>query len=50
MATNGALVNGEVCEKMKKADIKMVSLSLDGSTAEVHDDFRGCKGAFQGDN
>jgi len=48
MATNGALVNDEVCEKMKKADIKMVSLSLDGSTAEVHDDFRGCQGAFQG--
>jgi len=48
MATNGALVNDEVCEKMKKADIKMVSLSLDGSTAAVHDDFRGCKGAFQG--
>jgi radical SAM protein with 4Fe4S-binding SPASM domain len=33
---------------MKKADIKMVSLSLDGSTAEVHDDFRSCPGAFQG--
>jgi heme b synthase len=48
MATNGALVNDEVCEKMKKADIKMVSLSLDGSTAETHDDFRGCPGAFQG--
>jgi radical SAM protein with 4Fe4S-binding SPASM domain len=48
MATNGALVNDEVCEKMKKADIKMVSLSLDGSTAEVHDDFRSCAGAFQG--
>ena len=48
MATNGALVTDEVCEKMKKADIKMVSLSLDGSTAEVHDDFRSCPGAFQG--
>ncbi|MBI5656183.1 MAG: radical SAM protein [Geobacter sp.] len=48
MATNGALVNDEVCQKMKKADIKMVSLSLDGSTAEVHDDFRQCPGAFQG--
>ena len=31
MATNGALVNDEICEKMKQADIKMVSLSLDGS-------------------
>jgi radical SAM protein with 4Fe4S-binding SPASM domain len=48
MATNGALVNDEVCEKMKQADIKMVSLSLDGSNAEVHDDFRQSPGAFEG--
>ena len=48
MATNGALVNDEVCEKMRKAEIKMVSLSLDGSTAAVHDDFRSCPGAFDG--
>ncbi len=48
MATNGALVTDEVCEQMKKADIKMVSLSLDGSTAAVHDDFRQCPGAFEG--
>ena len=33
---------------MKEADIKMVSLSLDGSTAAVHDDFRQCPGAFDG--
>jgi radical SAM protein with 4Fe4S-binding SPASM domain len=33
---------------MKKADIKMVSLSLDGSTPEIHDDFRACPGAFEG--
>ena len=48
MATNGALVTDEVCEKMKKAEIRMVSLSLDGSTAAIHDDFRSCPGAFQG--
>jgi heme b synthase len=48
MATNGALVNDEVCEKMKKADVRMVSLSLDGSTAEIHDNFRQCPGAFDG--
>lgn len=48
MASNGALVTDDVCEKMKKADIKMVSLSLDGSTAAVHDDFRSCEGAFDG--
>jgi len=48
MASNGSLVTDEVCEKLKKADIKMVSLSLDGPTAEVQDDFRQCKGAFDG--
>ncbi|GAB4266999.1 MULTISPECIES: radical SAM protein [Deferrisoma] len=48
MATNGTLVTDEVCRKMLEADIKMVSLSLDGPTAEVHDDFRQCPGAFEG--
>lgn len=48
MATNGALVDDEVCRRMDEADIKMVSLSLDGSTAAIHDDFRRCPGAFDG--
>ncbi len=48
MATNGVLVTDEVCQKMKQADIKMVSLSLDGSNAEIHDNFRQSKGAFEG--
>ena len=48
MATNGTLVTEERCERMKAVDIKMVSLSLDGPTAEVHDDFRQCAGAFEG--
>jgi heme b synthase len=48
MASNGTLVTDKVCEQMLAADIKMVSLSLDGPTAEVHDDFRQCPGAFAG--
>ena len=48
IATNGTLITDEVCQQMIDADIKMVSLSLDGSTAEVHDDFRACPGAFEG--
>ena len=48
MATNGTLITDEVCQQMIEADIKMVSLSLDGSTAEIHDDFRACPGAFNG--
>jgi AdoMet-dependent heme synthase len=48
MATNGTLITEEVCRKMRETDIKMVSLSLDGSTAGIHDDFRQCPGAFEG--
>jgi AdoMet-dependent heme synthase len=48
MATNGTFVTDEICQKMKTAEIKMVSLSLDGSTKEIHDNFRQCPGAFEG--
>jgi heme b synthase len=48
MATNGSLIDDGICRKMRESDIKMVSLSLDGSTAEVHDNFRQCPGAFDG--
>jgi heme b synthase len=48
LATNGVLVDDGKCREMKAAGIKIVSLSLDGSTAEVHDDFRGQQGAFEG--
>lgn len=48
MATNGVLVTDDICLKIKDSGIKIVSLSLDGSTPEIHDDFRGQKGAFAG--
>ena len=48
LATNGTLVNQEICDKIKEAGIKMVSLSLDGSSPEVHDNFRNQPGAFAG--
>ncbi|MDR9500532.1 MAG: radical SAM protein [Desulfurivibrionaceae bacterium] len=48
LATNGLLVNQEICTKIKESGIKMVSLSLDGSTAAIHDDFRNQPGAFAG--
>ncbi|HSM00278.1 MAG TPA: radical SAM protein [Candidatus Limnocylindria bacterium] len=47
IATNGTLVTDDVCAKMKESGIKIVSLSLDGSTAAVHDDFRKQVGAFE---
>jgi heme b synthase len=48
LATNGTLVTREICGKIKGAGIKMVSLSLDGASAEVHDNFRNQPGAFAG--
>ncbi len=48
LATNGTLVTKEVCKNIKESGIKMVSISLDGSTASVHDDFRQQPGAFEG--
>lgn len=48
LATNGTLVNEEVCRRLKEAGIRMVSLSLDGADASVHDNFRSQPGAFDG--
>jgi len=48
MATNGALVTDETCAAMKETGVRMVSISLDGPTADVHDDFRRVSGAFDG--
>jgi len=48
LATNGMLVNEDLCKQILDAEIRMISLSLDGSTAELHDDFRQQPGAFQG--
>ncbi len=48
LATNGTLITDEICENIKTSGIRIVSLSLDGSTAEVHDDFRNERGAFKG--
>ncbi|GAB4483764.1 MAG: radical SAM protein [Thermodesulfovibrionales bacterium] len=48
LATNGTLVNEDICGKIRDAGIRIVSLSLDGASADVHDDFRNQKGAFDG--
>ncbi|MCX5876849.1 MAG: radical SAM protein [Deltaproteobacteria bacterium] len=48
LATNGTLVTQGICDKIKAAGIKMVSLSLDGASAAVHDNFRNQPGAFAG--
>ena len=48
LATNGiTFANRDVLKKFKKAGAKFVQISLDGSTPEQHDKFRGLHGAFE---
>ncbi|MCP3922617.1 MAG: heme b synthase [Desulfobacterales bacterium] len=47
MAPNGTLVTPENAKKMAEAGIKRISVSIDGSTKEKHDSFRGVDGAFE---
>ena len=45
MTTNGILLNDENIEKLKKANMETVSISIDGM-AETHDEFRGVPGSY----
>ncbi len=48
MAPNGTLVTKEIAVKMAESGIQRISVSLDGSTAQSHDAFRGVQGAYEG--
>jgi len=47
LATNGTLLTPEIVKKLKDVGIQRVSISIDGSTKETHDTFRGEIGAFE---
>jgi radical SAM protein with 4Fe4S-binding SPASM domain len=46
MSPSGSNITAEVIEEMKASGVKMISLSLDGSSPMVHDGFRQVEGAF----
>jgi heme b synthase len=46
MAPNGTLITPQIAQRLKESGIKRISISLDGSTAKSHDDFRGLTNAF----
>ncbi|MGR3319864.1 MAG: radical SAM protein [Candidatus Anammoxibacter sp.] len=48
LATNGTLVDEGKAKEIKNAGVERVSISIDGSNAETHDNFRKIKGAFEG--
>jgi 12,18-didecarboxysiroheme deacetylase len=46
ISTNGTLITKEVAKKLKEIGLSYVGISLDG-LEEIHDHFRGKKGAYQ---
>jgi radical SAM protein with 4Fe4S-binding SPASM domain len=46
LATNGTLISKKKAREMKHAGIEFVQISLDGSSKEIHDTFRGIDGVF----
>ena len=47
MSPNGTLLTPEVVEKIKMSGISCISVSLDGSSPQVHDSFRQVAGSFE---
>jgi AdoMet-dependent heme synthase len=47
LATNGTLIDREMADMIRESGIRRVSISLDGSTPESHDGFRGIPGSFE---
>jgi len=46
LATCGYLINEDSIDELRKAGVSALSFSIDGSSAETHDRFRGTVGAF----
>jgi len=47
MATNGTLLTKDIVQKLVKAGLKYVQISLDAPIPEIHDEFRGVPGAWE---
>jgi radical SAM protein with 4Fe4S-binding SPASM domain len=47
MSPSGSNLTKDAFERMKASGVRMISLSLDGSTPEIHDNFRQVPGAFE---
>ena len=46
LATNGALVDEAMAQRIRDAGIRRAAVSLDGASPSTHDTFRGHRGAF----
>jgi radical SAM protein with 4Fe4S-binding SPASM domain len=46
LSTNGTLIDRATAQRLKDLEFAYIGISLDSATPEVHDQFRGCQGAF----
>ena len=46
VATNGTLITEKVAQRLRDIGVRYAEISIDGPNAEIHDEFRGMKGAF----
>jgi radical SAM protein with 4Fe4S-binding SPASM domain len=46
LSTNGTLIDDEKARRFKALKFSYIGISLDSAIPEIHDEFRGCKGAF----
>lgn len=46
IGSNGTLIDKAMAERIKGAGVQSIAISIDSTRAEVHDTFRGKKGAF----
>ncbi len=47
VASNGTLITKEFAKRMKDAGVGYIEISLDHTNPEIHDEFRGVKGAWK---
>jgi radical SAM protein with 4Fe4S-binding SPASM domain len=46
LSTNGTLIDADVAKRLKELEFAYIGISLDSAIPEVHDEFRGMRGAF----
>ncbi|MCS7096415.1 MAG: radical SAM protein [Candidatus Bathyarchaeota archaeon] len=47
LATNGTLIDKHTARRLSQIGLHYVEISIDGASSNVHDEFRGLKGAFE---
>lgn len=47
MGTNGTLITDHIARRLKLSGVQRIAVSLDSSTPERHDEFRGMKGSWE---